>query len=178
MSNIYDHLFADKKYSPKEPEKIKIVQEWLDRNSFEFVLDVGCGRGHYLKTLSPGVNIAGLEPSKYLCDNQLKGLWIFNTDILGYDGRKWDGLYAMDVLEHILPEEIDANLKKLAGLAPEALYGIANHPDYQPDEIGQGIDIHLIQEPSIWWYNKLLKYYDEVQITKESDRFFIFEAHR
>lgn len=163
----YDEIFKNPNYNPTEPDKIKIVQGWVARHKLKRVLDVGCGRGHYLKQTKAD----GLEPSKYLCENDLKGLPVTNCTILDFPGSGYDGLYCMDVLEHLT--DINDNLNKLRSLAPRALYGIANHSDKWA-----GIELHLIQQPLSWWLFLLMEYYPKVEIIKGGERFFILECSR
>lgn len=166
--NIYDRAFSDKHYSSKEPYKIKIVQDWAEDK--KRLLDVGCGRGYYLTE----IKATGLEPSKYLCETDLQSFDVINSDILSLKTRrKWDGLYCMDVLEHIPHQEINKTIEALSKLAPEAIYGIANHSD-----IYDGVELHLIQEDSDWWESRLSKYYSKVELTYHPLRYFVFECSR
>ena len=68
MGNIYDIIFAVyPKYNGAIGYKLRIVLDWVKRNKFKEVLDVGSGRGHYLKLFSEnGIKATGLEPSKYI----------------------------------------------------------------------------------------------------------------
>lgn len=157
-SELYTKVFEDEDYNPAEPEKIKLVKEWLDRNKFKTIVDVGCGRGNYLKALD--YDITGVDP--------IGG--DIRSDIVGLVG-KWDGLYCMDVLEHIPPDELDENLKCLSKLSDNALIGIANHSD-----VWENTELHLIQQPSDWWADELLKHYKEVALVQYGERFFVFEC--
>jgi len=172
--NIYDTIFAtEPKYNGASRYKLRIVLDYVKRNKFNEVLDVGSGRGHYLKLLSVnGIKAIGLEPSKYICRN-LTEFKIVNDDILGFSrySKKWKVLICMDVLEHITPSKIEENIKTLSVLSNHAILGIANH-----SEVWHGRQLHLIQEGQFWWKDKLSKYYAVVNLVFESDRFFIFEV--
>jgi hypothetical protein len=174
MGNIYDTIFAeDPKYNGASRYKLRIVLDWVKRNRFREVLDVGSGRGHYLKLFKEnGIKAMGLEPSKYISDN-LKEFKIVNDDILGFSeyGRNWEALICMDVLEHMEPTKIEENIKALSILSSHALLGIANHSD-----VWHGTQLHLIQQGLPWWKDKLSKSYTVVNLVFESDRFFIFEV--
>lgn len=172
--NIYDEIFAtDPKYNGASRYKLKIVLDWVKRNNFKEILDIGSGRGHYLKFLSEnGIKTTGLEPSRYIFDN-LKEFQIVNDDILGFSNysRSWEALICMDVLEHIEPDKIEETLKALSTLSKHALLGIANHSD-----IWHGHELHLIREGPRWWMDELSKYYEGINSLFESDRYFIFEV--
>lgn len=166
----YDKVFEQAEYNKIDKQRIKQVQRWLAKG--EHILDVGCGRGHYLKQfLKAGYTVTGLEPSRYVIEHDLKKLPVVHGKIEDIKDD-YDALYCMDVLEHIDPEEIDKCLAKLAKHAPKALYGIANHSD-----MWDGVELHLIQQPAIWWFEKLRKYYSEVQIVEQGDRFNMFDCH-
>ena len=166
----YDDVFKQKEYNLLDKNRIKQVQDWLIKG--DSILDVGCGRGHYLRTLiKAGYAPVGIEPSQHVIKHDLKNLPVIHgaiSDIEDY----YDALYCMDVLEHIDPEEIDQNLAKLSRHADKALYGIANHSD-----IWDGVELHLIQQPAAWWFEKLQKYYSEVSIVEQGYRFNMFECY-
>lgn len=167
---IYDEVFQDEKYCLLDERKVKLVADWLHRNRLQDVLDVGAGRGHYIKHLKG--NITALEPSTYAVEHDLVGLNVIPLDILSFTPRKpFKGLYCMDVLEHLPPEELDANLKKLTTFAPKALFGIANHSDKW-----NRIELHLIQEDAKWWEAKLKQYYKHVNKLVEDERYYLFET--
>lgn len=163
--NIYDKLYRAGSYNDKVDYKLIIVRDWLDCFKPKRVLDMGCGRGHYINFLT-GYKITGVEPSEFLCEEYgwTKG------SILSHKG-KYDALYCMDVLEHIEPSEIEKTLEALSKLSSHALLGIANHSD-----VLEGVELHLIQEDSKWWENLLKKYYKQVVKTYEPLNYFIFEV--
>jgi len=166
----YDDVFKQAEYNLADAKRIKQVEKWLSKK--DKALDVGCGRGHYLKyLLKKGYTLTGLEPSNYVFEKDLKGLPVIKGTIDDIKDQ-YDALFAMDVLEHIAPEDIDGQLEKLAKHAPKALYGIANHSD-----VWDGVELHLIQQPAIWWFEKLRNYYSEVQIVEQGDRFNMFECY-
>ena len=168
-TSLYNKLYKDKSYNDKTPFKIEFVKTWAEINELKTLIDIGCGRCHYMKEID---NVTGLEPSTYACEHDLKGLDVINSDILGLNtGRTWDGLYCMDVLEHIPYEEIDDVLRVLSELAPKAIFGIANHSDVQ-----DGVELHAIQQPAEWWSIMLRKHYNKVQLTYEPLRYFVFEC--
>ena len=166
----YDDVFKQEEYNLPDKNRIKQVQDWLVKG--DSILDVGCGRGHYLKKfIKLGYAPVGIEPSEYVIKKNLKNLPVIHGTIQDIKDN-YDALYCMDVLEHIDPEEIDKNLAHLAKHAPKALYGIANHSD-----VWDGVELHLIQQPAIWWFEKLRQYYSEVEIVEQGDRFNMFDCH-
>lgn len=174
MDNIYDEIFSTEDgYDRAYGYKLNMVLEWVKRNGFEEILDVGCGRGHYLKMLTENdIKVTGLEPSKYIVST-LGGYEVINDDILGEakKGRRWEGLVCMDVLEHIEPEKISQNLKALSLMSRHAFFGIANHSD-----IWHGVELHLIRQGPEWWERELTKNFKIIKCTIVSKRFFVFEV--
>lgn len=172
--DIYDQIFStEKNYNGAYGYKLKMVLEWVKRNGFKEILDVGCGRGHYLKMLTENnIKATGLEPSEYIVST-LGGYDVINDDILGEvkSGRKWEGLICMDVLEHIEPEKIDLNLKALSLMSRHAILGIANHSD-----VWHGVELHLIQQGPSWWDEVLTKHFKILNCRIISKRYFVFEV--
>jgi len=162
--SLYDSVFQNNPmYNPPEFEKIALVAGWITKNKFKNVLDVGCGRGHYL----PYTKAKGLEPF----DTGVKN--VIRDDLVHYStkGVEYDALYCMDVLEHFSPHAINEAVEALTNLAPKAMLGIANHSD-----MWEGVELHLIQENRSWWEKLLKKYYKKVETIQNSQRFFVFEV--
>lgn len=175
--SIYDEVFkTEEKYNIKQEDKIEIVKQWAHKYNDGVVLDVGCGRGHYLKALlADKIDVLGLEPSLYLCENDLKGFDVVNADIntmAQINRLEFSALYCMDVLEHISEEDIYHTLNDLTVLSDHALIGVANHSD-----IWLGKELHLIQRGEDWWLNLLQSFYKNVDTVKEWDRFYMFRAN-
>lgn len=169
--NPYDNLFADPSYSLAEPYKMEMVKTWAEQNNLKRLIDVGAGRGHYVKFLKE-FQVTPVEPSKYACEHDLKDMHPMNASILTLNAQQvWDGLYCMDVLEHLSHVELMDSLKVLRKLAPRAMYGIANHSDV----IG-GKELHLIQEGKEWWRNALLNHYKEAEVVLDTARYMVLEC--
>lgn len=173
VDELYSRVFSeDDTYNSVEKWKLKIVEKWIKRNKFKTIADIGCGQGNYLKPLSEKYNVTGVEPSSYLCEGTLKEYGVINSDIMSLDGS-WDGIYCMDVLEHIMPDDIDMTVQKLSTLSDKGLIGIANHSDRW-----EGVELHLIQEGYPYWQELLEKYYKNVKLIDDQIRFFVFECSR
>lgn len=171
IDELYSRIFSeDETYNGFEGDKVDVVDSWIKTNKFKAVADIGCGKGNYLKSLKDKYDITGVEPSSFLCDGVLKQYKVINSDILSVEG-KWDALYCMDVLEHIMPEDIDKTVSKLSKLAKHALIGIANHSDRW-----DGVELHLIQEGYPYWQELLEKHYKNVKLVDDQVRFFILEC--
>lgn len=142
-----------------DKERQEFVRRWA--KPYKKLLDVGCGKGNYIKALKE-FDIDGLDPFSDTAK--------FKQSILEFKPKKYDAFYCLDVLEHLSKEELDANLKALKTFAPVGLLGIANHSD-----VWDGVELHLIQENSDWWIKTLSKHF-EVKLLQDGERYFLLEV--
>ena len=178
----YDIIYSKRpKYNPIDKQKLDIVKQALSKiDKRSTLLDVGCGRGHFLKQfIDMGITSFGIEPSKECSIRYLNNLPHEVTDFESYAEKLPEDLYDIvfctDVLEHIKPEDLDSFLFHLSRTAPYSLLGIANHSDVQ-----EGMELHLIQKPWEWWEKELLKHYTTVEfrISLHDNKFFFVDAWR
>lgn len=150
-------------YNQPNKERQEFVRDWATKHKFKKLLDVGCGKGNYMKALKE-FKIQGVDP--YSNDKS-----VIPKSILEFKPtKKYDAFYCLDVLEHIDKPSLDENLKALSKFAPVGLLGIANHSD-----VWDGVELHLIQEGSGWWGEILSKYFT-VKLLEDGDRYFMFEV--
>lgn len=180
MKAIYDNVYSEvDDYDSIFQYKIDVINKTfsLYDNSIK-IIDVGCGKGHYLKNfLNHGFNnILGIEFSEVCSKNFLYNLPHLNKDFLEYahviNDQEYDVCLCMDVIEHISLENLDEFLKSIARISKESVLGIANHSDML---LGQ--ELHLIQENIEWWGEKLKSFYLSIDLVYTHDsRFFIFKC--
>jgi len=101
----------EKEPDPAFARRAKIIFENLDLKGKEKVLEIGCGRGFYLKTLKtvwPGLNITGIDVNQKYLDkarNFLEGLdvklIVGDATKLPFKNQTFDRIIASEVLEHI-----------------------------------------------------------------------------
>lgn len=126
------------------PEVLDLVRE-LKAGS---VLDYGCGKGFLVHALREnGVKAEGYDPA-----------------IHSFQDRPVpaDLLTAIDVLEHIEPDSLDAVLADIKALAPVSYLVIALFPARKvlPD----GRNAHLIVQPPSWWLERLQGVFGHVAV--------------
>lgn len=177
---IYDVIYAnDSLYNHEAHDKIKIVLDQLSGQSKNIkIVDIGCGKGYYSRRLIANgfTNILGIEVSKVCSENFLSDIPHINADFLNYskdlEEKSYQVSLCMDVLEHIDPNFVDIFLSEIHRISDFSLLGIANHSD-----IIENIELHLIQEDSKWWTNKIQKYWSKIELIHNYDgRFFIFKC--
>jgi 2-polyprenyl-3-methyl-5-hydroxy-6-metoxy-1,4-benzoquinol methylase len=170
----YDRLYAETDYDapyltgnePKWPPIKSVIDRMKPRRS---IIDLGCGRGWYLRKLKElGHIVFGVEQAKSCCTKYLTDIPHMCSNIssfleeekrLGFP-RKYDVLMNTDVIEHIAEKEINWTIENLSCLANFALYGVTNSSD--KDEL-TGEELHLCIHDRTWWTEKLKAYYKTVE---------------
>jgi 2-polyprenyl-3-methyl-5-hydroxy-6-metoxy-1,4-benzoquinol methylase len=182
MKKVYDAVYENiVDYDGIFSWKIHEVNKIFDRFDKSInVIDVGCGKGHYLRNLIGNgfKNVLGVEFSSVCSENYLTDVPHINEDFLIHSTLIKDKEYkiclCMDVLEHIDSQNLDEFLIAISRISNHAVLGIANHSD-----IFLGEELHLIQENSKWWEEKLQNNFllVEKKFELENGRFFLFECH-
>ena len=180
MEEIYNKIYDNvQDYDEMIDYKIELINSEFEKFPKETkIIDIGCGKGHYLKhLLSKGYNdILGVEFSKSCAEQHLKELPHVNADFIMYsqtiEDKKYDMCLCMDVLEHIPYDKIETMVESISRIGNNAVLGIANHSD-----IFMGEELHVIQENSDWWEALLLKYFSSVEkIYQRKSKFFVFRC--
>jgi 2-polyprenyl-3-methyl-5-hydroxy-6-metoxy-1,4-benzoquinol methylase len=180
LKQTYDLIYKEVSLYNQEiyPDKFKVLSNYIkDIDKTDKILDIGCGRGHYLKWLqSIGYeDILGIELSEFCSKNYLKNLPHKNMNFLDYSKTISDKFYdfslCMDVVEHIPIDTINLFLGESARISKKIIYGVANHSDM----LG-GIELHLIQENNAWWNGILKTHFSSVELIHENyeKTFFMF----
>jgi len=177
-SEIYNSLYTSADYDNSECTDNSLKWDVLLRliSSLEFstVLDLGCGRGYYLKKfMELNKNVIGVEFSSVCCNTYLKGIPHVNEDLETFLRKKdiYDLVICMDVLEHIEPKSLEKVIEGIRAVSKTAIIGVANHVDNI-----MGHDLHLITEGCPWWSKILNKFYDSVEEHIFSEKFYIFKC--
>jgi hypothetical protein len=172
QNNSTNHKFNDKLYELFDGRKIKI-------------LDLGCAGGGFIKDcLTDGHFAVGVEGSDYAKNNQL-GCWpkipdnLFTADITkpfniqtlmylnemvaGYTNVYFDIITMWDVLEHILPVDLESLMFNLLCHSAYQSYVICSinvaskaHAELIKDDWGPGKHHQNIQPPEYWdeWFGR------------------------
>jgi hypothetical protein len=83
----------------------------------------------------------------------------------------------IDVLEHIEPDYLDQVISELAQLTTHlALLTVHTGPAHKT--LADGRNAHLIQQPASWWLDKLLRYFDVVELRPVKNGFWVLVQHK
>lgn len=164
----YNRLYEKTGYAEPvctgNPDKwVPILESFNTLGKNLSVVDLGCGRGYYLRKLREmGHRVFGVEQSSVCCGKYLLDIPNRNSTLENFittNNETYDVVLSTDVLEHIPEKEIDKILDGISKLSNVALLGITNSSD--KDEI-DGTELHLCIHPIDWWIKQLKKYYSDV----------------
>lgn len=118
----------------------------IDRWQPQKVLDVGCGWNEFCNELRARDIVA------YGVDFACPGAdLIAPAHDIPVGGEDWDVVCAFDVLEHLLPDEIEDTLAHWKSLAPRFCVSIS----YTPSKITvDGENLHPCVQPEAWWVRR------------------------
>lgn len=114
-------------------------------------LDVGCGKAESLSiAASVGMTVRGCEVAEYLCArpeiDHIKG-----AHRLPYGDDGYAVVTCLDVLEHLLPDDVPAALSEIGRVANHAiLLGISQKPG----------PFHICVRDDAWWLDRLAETID------------------
>jgi len=122
----------------------------------ESILDVGCGKDNLFCTnIVKELDKFGIEHNINNCFGcdfvKFKTLIYADANDLPFDDNEFDIITSFDMLEHILPEDVDNVLNEIFRVAKK---GICVSISYRQVKSG----LHRTIQPKEWWIEKLSKY--------------------
>ncbi len=173
--SIYAKAFLVGTYNrhpPNEP-RFCFARDVIRMHNARTVVDVGSGRGDFLRSLPEKIDVTSVDLDRFhdvSCRFVHADLTCLGPSGLGLSA---DVLTCLDMLEHVGEDLLDKVLKELERVAPVAVITVSNHSD-----IVAGMELHSIQEPAEWWYNKLSMHYFVEKSFLFSAKSYFFELAR
>ena len=124
----------------------------LDANS---ICDVGCGDGAFCRGLLGDVQyLYGVD---FASSPRGNGVWWSNcpAEKIILPNKSIDYVTSFDVLEHLLPENVDKTLAEFIRLARKGLVLSISYRDSSTKY--KGHTLHMTVKPEEWWIKKLLR---------------------
>jgi len=159
-----DYLyFKDRGVELKHAECVK---QWNEYFKPYKVLDVGCGRGPYLRYWEMSTKVQGVEISKWAVDNKLCESHITHMNLLdtSYVSGLFDLVTAIDILEHLEEKDLQTALKIIYEAGNKNfLFSIPfiGDPNLMADST------HKIFKDKSWWIAELHKAGFKIKPTPE-----------
>lgn len=137
-------------YGAQGGQDAKIVVDNCRQNGYRTVLDYGCGKGTLkvaVETMAPELKVLEFDPA-------VEGKTELPTEPI-------DFLAALDVMEHVEPDYLDAVLDTFRDLRPKiVLLKISLTPSKR--SLPDGRNAHILVRPAKWWMKRLEKRFAKV----------------
>lgn len=115
------------------------------------LVDVGCGRNDFVKwAVSQGINAVGVDIACPLAD------FVCSANALPFKDKEFEYITSFDVMEHLIPEEIDDTLDEFFRVASEGFLFAISYKQSHNEIFGQ--DLHFTVKEKKWWLSKLSQY--------------------
>ena len=150
-------LYTDNPYSKKEyKEQEQLILAYLKDLNFSSVLEVGCGYGRITKLIKQNFKIENYlatdlsddliknasEYNKEFQDIQFKQSTIQSLDI----NKKFDLVIGTEVLQHILPRDIQSVAQKLVDMSKKHVINVDISYDKIPENLARHNFVHDYNE--------------------------------
>lgn len=126
-------------------DALAIVTGWKP----ESLLDVGCGWNEFCRQASAaGIPATGVD---FACPGADV---IADAVALPFETDAFDVLTAFDMLEHVLPAQVDTVLAEFARVSKRFIFSIS----YVPSKIlHKGENLHPTVQPESWWIRQIMR---------------------
>ena len=155
--------FKDRNVELKHAECVK---QWNEHFKPENVLDIGCGRGPYLRYWEMITECNGIEISDWAIKNKICTSDIITADITKPFHLKmnFDLVTAIDILEHVEESELPKALNNIREIGNRFLFSIP----FEGDPNLYADYTHKIFKPKEWWIEQLEKAGFKIQKTPDN----------
>jgi hypothetical protein len=157
-------LHQNPRYGSASVDYAPIIIDILETTGFRSICDYGAGKcrlGVILKKKMPMIDYFPYDPA-----------------FPEYGPAKPAELVAcIDVLEHIEPEFLENVIQELSCLTTHVGF-FSIHTGPAKKTLADGRNAHLIQKPASWWLERLLPYFDIIQLTPVKRGFWVIVQHK
>lgn len=152
-------LHQDTRYGAASLKFAPLIVDILEQTGFRTVSDYGAGKCRL----------------KYALERKIS-----KFDYYPYDpafpeygmARPAELVTCIDVLEHIEEDYLESVIAELASLTDHiGIFSVHTGPAKKT--LSDGRNAHLIQQPASWWLEKLLPYFDIIQLTPVKRGFWV-----
>ena len=161
---VYKLIYADDAYSyyGKSNHGHKALKSIVALEPLS-LLDVGCGHNAFVQEIK-NLGIEKAIGVDFACKSADKIADILD---LPFTDKEFDFLTAWDVLEHLLPDQIDSALLEMQRVSNRFAFTIAyDYASTPPPKKFSGHNLHqTVKEPE-WWKEKIEKY---AEVTQQND---------
>ena len=154
VKKIYDRLYDKKYFSSRNYGR----QNWgegtydlIKELKVQSLIDVGCGRNNFVQwAREQGIEATGVDIASGKADV------ICPAHSLPFADKQFEYLTSFDMMEHILPQEVDEVLDEFNRVTSK---GFLFHIAYRESRVKVfGKQLHLTVEPESWWIEKIEKF--------------------
>lgn len=123
----------------------------IRRCEYKSLLDVGCGYNEFVQNARaaiPGIRAIGVD---FACPGaDVKA----SATELPFPDKSFEVVTSFDMLEHLLPEQVDLALSEFARVAHSFVFSIA----YRPSNVKwNGETLHPTVETEEWWIRRIMR---------------------
>jgi len=142
----YEDCYLDPGYAMGAKRKAKAA-EVLSRYAPGPLLDVGAGRGELREIAeAAGYVYQGVEPTSYLCGERItRGI----ATELPFADMSFDMVACLDVLEHLVPDDVEPALAEMGRVSRSRLFLTASEQSHRSQADGK--DLHISKRPKLDW---------------------------
>jgi 2-polyprenyl-3-methyl-5-hydroxy-6-metoxy-1,4-benzoquinol methylase len=151
------HMHENLRYGAASKKFARQVMRVLEKHRPKSVLDYGAGKGALGVALSTRVH-----------DFKFREYDPAVPAISSVPAGRFDLVCCIDVLEHVEPECLDSVIAHVREKTGKIAF-ITIHTGPAGKTLSDGRNAHLIQEPMLWWVDKLSEHFVTVRATMETE---------
>lgn len=174
--HVYGIEFSNPGYNVHGAQELRyrLAIDNIKKHNVKTLVDIGTGRGSFLKTLKdevPNIELTSYDLSNY---HNLSYVRHFDFNLVDFTSSLWlynfDYLTCLDCLEHIEESKLQEIVNKFSKMCKYASISVANHPS----KCQSGYELHLTQRDMDWWTNLLSQKFNIISSGKHMNNYMYF----